>query len=106
MSGDRIVRPHAGWQGQFTTQEQPGAYPNGTRIRKVRMDFGDTHKVGSTGRVLGSLSNPSIGIGYFIEWDHWPRTAVFIMGAKIRPEATGEVVHTHHWNRNTPLNGR
>jgi hypothetical protein len=102
---DRTVRPHVGWHGQFTTQQQDGAYPNGTRIRKKYGDPGDQAKAGSTGRVLGSLSNPQIGIGYFVEWDHWPQTAVFIMGKKIeRIPVTAEVdTKVHVWPRHTPL---
>lgn len=103
MSGERVVRAHVGWQGQFTTEQQPGAIPNGTRIRKKRGDPGDQARVGSVGHVLGSLANPNVGIGYFIEWDHWPKCAVFIMGTKIEPLPETAERPVHIWSRHTPL---
>jgi len=105
----RTVRAHAGWQGQFSTLEQHGAYPNGTRIRKRLGDPGDQAIVGSTGTVLGSLSNPNLGIGYFVEWDHLPRVAVFIMGRKIVRMANASEPRdreVHVWPGGTPLGGR
>jgi hypothetical protein len=105
MSDGRLVRPHVGWQGQFTTQQQPGAIPNGTRIRKRSGSPGDQARVGSVGHVLGSLRAPSLGLGYFVEWDHFPRTAVFIMGSNIVPIAAtdGRDTRVHVWSRHTPL---
>lgn len=99
------VRPHAGWHGQFSTQQQPGAIPNGTRIRKKHGDVGDQARVGSIGTVLGSLSHPDIGIGYFVEWEHVPRCAVFIMGRKIERITVPphEDTKVHVWPRHTPL---
>jgi hypothetical protein len=97
------VRPHAGWHGQFTTQQQPGAYPNGSRIRKKSSDPGDTAKAGSTGTVLGSLAHPDVGIGYFVEWDHLPQMAVFIMGRKLAPAGKAAASPVKHWPSDTPL---
>ena len=99
------VRAHAGWAGQFTTHEHPGALPNGMRIRKVRSDPRDGNPVGSTGRILGSLAAPEVGVGYFVEWDHLPQTAVFIMARKIEPIPLRSVhkATVHIWPRGTVL---
>jgi len=81
----RPYEPHAhpGWLGLFTTDEYPGALPNGTRIIKVLMLQGDAHRPGAKGTVLGSMGHPQIGIGYFVEWDDTPKTAVFVEARKI-----------------------
>lgn len=95
------VRPHAGWSGQFTTARAPGAYPNGSRIRKVRSEPGDTTRDGATGRVLGSLAGGRGLLGYFIEWDALPQTAVFVAGWRIavdhRVPAGSYRVRAEHW---------
>jgi hypothetical protein len=105
MNVQRLVRAHHGWLGQFTTQQAKGAIPNDTRIRKRIAKPGEQAKVGSTGRVLGSLSNDRLGIGYFVEWDHFPSCAVFIMGNQIGPiPVTAEVdAKAHVWPGGTPL---
>jgi hypothetical protein len=93
------VRAHAGWAGQFTTHEHPGALPNGMRIRKAG------NPTGSTGRILGSMAAPAVGIGYFVEWDHLPQTAVFIMARKIEPIPlrTERKATVHIWPSGTRL---
>jgi len=71
-----ISRP--GWIGLHTTDQAPGAYPNGTRIIKSRMGEGDSHKVGDKGTVIGSMyaaevpSSPQETYFYFVEWDDVP----------------------------------
>ena len=77
------VRAHIGWFGQFTTDEAEGAYPNGTRIRKINADRTDPHRNGATGRVLGSLHHAPLGLAYFIEWDDMPQCAVFALPHQI-----------------------
>lgn len=99
------VRAHAGWSGQFTTQQHPGALPNGTRIRKKRAEAGDMNPIGATGRILGSMGAPAVGVGYFVEWDYLPQCAVFIIAGKIEPlPLRGEPKTTVHiWSRDTLL---
>jgi hypothetical protein len=65
-----------GWRGMFTTNEYPGAYPNGTRVIKVKTEPGDAHPVGARATVLGSMGQATMDeIGYFVEWDAQPRVA-------------------------------
>lgn len=79
------LRIYPGWVGMHTRDEAPGGLPNGTRVRKVRVEAGDTHPIGSTATVLGSLHHPKVGGGYFVEWDATPRHAVFVISTKIEP---------------------
>ena len=81
----------------FTRAQADGAIPNGTRVRKVVSDPGDTHPVGSVGIVLGSFAAPEpvpafehVRHFYFIEWQQHPRVAMGITDFKVRPLAGGE----------------
>lgn len=64
-----------------------GAIANGTRVRKVVFEKGDTHAIGSKATVLSSLPalpfNGRMTYGYFVEWDDMPGAAVFIVDEKI-----------------------
>lgn len=80
------LQDYPGWVGMHTRDHAPGALPNGSRVRKVRTEAGDTHPIGSMATILGSVSDP-IGNGYFVEWDATPRHAVFVVETKI--EAIG-----------------
>lgn len=78
------IHNEPGWTGGFTRQQYAGAWPNGTRVRKIRVDEGgDIHPVGALGRVLGSVGHPTIGAAYFVEWDASPRHALFVAEKKI-----------------------
>lgn len=92
-----VVRAHIGWSGQFTTAQADGAMPSGTRIRKVNGKIGDAQRNGATGRVLGSLANSRIGIGYFVEWDAMPQMAVFIVAGQIAPEIIQHDRKVNRW---------
>ena len=73
-----------GWEGAFTRAQAPeAAYRNGARVVKMLHEHGDTTPLGSEGTVLGSIYYPGGGVAYFIEWDHQPRLAVFVVEAKI-----------------------
>ena len=61
----------------FEEGPAPGAWPNGTRVRKTQSDPGDTHRDGAPGTVRGSIG-PAEMIGYFVEWDDLPGIPVFI----------------------------
>jgi hypothetical protein len=74
---------HPGWFGAFTRDQAPGAIPNGSPIRKVATEDGDTNPVGARGLVLGSVDVPGKGLAYFVEWDATPRCAVFVVAWKI-----------------------
>jgi hypothetical protein len=99
------VRAHVGWEGQFTTDQAEGAYPNGTRIRKVNAEANDSHRNGATGTVLGSLRGGPI-LGYFIEWDNMPRMAVFVAAGRVRRANINAETKAHYWPPSTPLRGR
>ena len=77
------LRLYPGWIGIHTQDQAAGALSNGTRVRKIKSEPGDTHPIGSLATVLGSLGLPDIGYGYFVEWDVKPRLAVFVIAAKI-----------------------
>ena len=80
----RNLRVHPGWTGLFTRDEAPGGHPNGSRVIKTTQERGDAHAIGAAGTVLGSfLLTYEPGVGYFVEWDDAPRTAVFCLDAKI-----------------------
>lgn len=60
-----------------------GAMPNGQRIIKVKSEDGDANPVGTRGRVLGSLYDPELGYGYFVEWETFPGLPVLVKAFKI-----------------------
>lgn len=83
----QLEMPRPGWIGSFATTEILGAYRNGTRVQKVDgIDEGGV-PLGTLGTVLGSLSEPSKGIAYFVEWDAMPKCAVLVMAFKIEAVA-------------------
>ena len=73
--------------GMFTRDQADGAWPNGTRVIKVKGDPGgdDTTALGVTGTVLGSIMMPEVSRHpfYFIEWDDKPLIAIGVSGWKI-----------------------
>lgn len=77
------LRAYPGWGGIFTRQQAPGAYPNGTRVKKVKAEPGDKHPIGTEATVLGSMAAPPVGTGYFVEWDSRPSYAVFVIDWKV-----------------------
>jgi hypothetical protein len=80
------LRP--GWHGLHTIDQALGALPNGTRVVKTVMGGGgDTHPIGATGSVIGSLvadwaEDPGEYF-YFVEWDDNPKVAVGVAGDKV-----------------------
>lgn len=79
---------HPGYVGVFTRGEAPGAYPNGSRIKKVWGEPGDANPLGTEGTVLGSVYHPDHGYAYFVEWDTRPKWAVGVTERKIGPVVT------------------
>ena len=91
------MRPqvHPGYIGMFTRDEADGAITNGTKIVKVWCEPSDSHQIGATGTVLGSMVVPpdiqklpkltGIKHAYFIEWDDSPGVAVGCIDKKIGP---------------------
>ncbi|WP_028164140.1 hypothetical protein [Bradyrhizobium elkanii] len=67
----------------FSTKQAPGALPNGTQIVKVESEPRDANPIGTRGKVLGSISHPDVGLGYFVEWSHLPGVPVFVVDWKI-----------------------
>ena len=67
----------------YTTNQEPGAILNGTRIEKVNSAADDTRRDGSQGKVRGSVRARS-GYAYFAEWDDMPGVPVGIAGYRIR----------------------
>ena len=81
-----ITKP--GWRNHWVEGQAPGAYPNGSRVRKVMGEPGDAHPVGSLATVISSMSGEQVGldrvgIGYFVEWDASPKAAVLVVAAKL-----------------------
>jgi len=82
-----MFKNEPGWNGAFTREQAEGAMPNGTRVVKTNSDAEDGHADGTPGVILGSMSHPEVEDGaifYFVEWAARPRTAVGIMGKKVR----------------------
>jgi hypothetical protein len=80
------VKEHPGYHGVFTTEQYPGALPNGTRITKVMSEVKDSTPNGSLGTVLGSIGHPDLAprMMYFIEWDHMPKVAIGCLDFKVQ----------------------
>lgn len=73
-----------GWTGVFSRSQAPHAlFPNDSRVSKFKNEIRDTTLAGMQGTVLGSMYHPTLGFGYFVEWDDKPRVAVFVVGWKI-----------------------
>ena len=85
-----MIRVHDGYAGMFTRDQAKGAWPNGTRVRKCATENGDTHAIGDTAVVLGSidsglpLHSPDPYF-YFVEWDDMPGVAVGVISSKVVP---------------------
>lgn len=78
------IRLRPGYLSPFTDQQAPGAWPNGTRVAKVRSDeSGDLHAPGTLGTILGSIGFPKIGLAYFVEWDASPRMPTCAVANKL-----------------------
>jgi hypothetical protein len=75
--------------------EADGAYPNGSRIVKVRCEEGDSTALGAGGKVLSSHyvghvpppeGIPHVTYFYFVIWDDRPDVPIGIMDWKIGKE--------------------
>jgi hypothetical protein len=70
----------------FSTEQAPGAWPNGSRVIKVTLEPGDRHKIGDLATVVGSLStHGAFGsrFAYFVIWDDMPGAPVFTIDKKL-----------------------
>ena len=75
-----------------TTDEAPGAMPNGTKVVKILTGRGDAHRNGDVAIVRGSIGpfeNLAARYGYWVEWDDTPGVPVFIAGNRL--EAVNEL---------------
>lgn len=70
----------------WTDDEAEGAIPNGTRVIKVEGSDEGAIKLGTRGRILGSVNHPELGYAYFVEWDTMKMLPVFVVGWKIAIE--------------------
>ena len=61
-----------------STNQAPGAWPNGTRVFKVDCEPGDIHLAGSRGTVLDHVTNREEGIVYYVRWDSLPGSQPWI----------------------------
>lgn len=67
-------------------EDAEGALPRGVRIVKIASNEGDGHELGARGKVLASVSEPGLGMAYFVEWDDMPGVRVFVVAEKIAAE--------------------
>jgi hypothetical protein len=89
----------------YVTSEAPGAWRNGTRVRKKLYRPGDAHPVGTEGVVVGSIPPvpldelpPKIvaevsGVSshlYFVRWDVGRTTPAFVPGHCVEPADAGK----------------
>jgi hypothetical protein len=74
----------------FDPSEAPGAWPNGTKVRKANSEPGDGHRDGALAVVRGSVGpDPRWGyFGYFVEWDDLPGVPVFIASPRLEKYVT------------------
>lgn len=79
------IKQHPGYYGAFTRNQVDGAWPNGSRVIKIKSETGDTHRVGERATVLGSMFHADVSphVFYFIEWDASPGMAVGCAGWKL-----------------------
>lgn len=85
-----VFRELPGWTGAFPASDAEGAWPKGSRVRKIVSETGDHHTVGSLATILGSLreTDGERRIMYWLEWDATPRHAVACIAWKLEPLAT------------------
>jgi hypothetical protein len=90
-----MPRNHPGYLGAFSTSQAEGAWPNGSRVRKMNSLEGDGNPDGAEGVILGSMTHPEMGYAYWIEWDSSPKVAVMVAvnGTKGPRLALAEKVH-------------
>ena len=73
----------------YYSGQAPGALKNGTRIEKINSKPGDGNRDGTQGTVIGSIGPGQIdgrpAYGYWVEWDTFPDTPVFVADYRIRP---------------------
>lgn len=65
--------------------DAPGAWPKGTRVKKVRTREGDSRPIGATAVVAGSVLIGQL-VGYYVHWEGETPPAGFIsfvMGHKL-----------------------
>lgn len=74
---------HEGKPVVEVTSEAPGAWKNGTRVRKRVFEPGDFHLVGAMATVKGSLGPIDGEFGYFVRWDDAGDVPVFVRGRKL-----------------------
>lgn len=78
-----------GYVGAFTRNQAPGAWPNGSKVEKIKTEKGDAHTIGERAVILGSIYEPKVGphVMYFVEWDRSPGVAIGCIGWKLRAVA-------------------
>jgi hypothetical protein len=58
------------------TDQADGAFPNGTKVKKINSDQTDSHQDGATATILGSvgpvLYHGKQTYGYWLRWDDSP----------------------------------
>jgi hypothetical protein len=74
----------AGHFPPYTTDQYPGALPNGTLITKTGTVAGDANPDGAVGTVLGSLGANGTLQGYFVEWRTYPGVSCFVVPERVK----------------------
>jgi len=74
----------------FTDAQAPGAWPNGSRLVKTKLEKGDAHQIGAMATVIGSLGpardeQTGATYGYFVLWDEPPGdyVPVFVVDSRV-----------------------
>jgi hypothetical protein len=75
------------------TEDAPGAWAKGMRVRKTEQMPTDTHKIGAQATIIGSIGPADVMdhknvYGYFVEWDDHPGIPVFVVSIRIAPVET------------------
>jgi hypothetical protein len=99
IGGPLIVDPERYGHCVFTREQADGAIPNGTMVRKIDGERGDSTPYGTIGEVIGSIAHElplpddqlaqlprryrDTRFAYFIEWAERPSEVLAILDKKI-----------------------
>lgn len=85
--GDGMIAatPSKTYEGEYVTDQAPGAYANGSKLAKINSEGFDAHGDGDVCTVIGSVLAPNGEIGYFVEWEDMPGLATFITAERVTP---------------------
>lgn len=79
---EMAAEPDGAYVAMAPTGDAPGCWPKGTRVRKIVMEPGDTHKIGDEAIVFSSVAHAG-SVMYFVIWADMPDVPVGLFSHKI-----------------------